>query len=222
MVDSHVDNHWLSLEAIMRIQQLQLLLALAEHGSLRASAQVLHVTQPALTKALRQLEEEVGAPLVVRTPRGVRLAPAGEILAAHAATALRELDQARADIDWQVRHERTRLAVGLSPVAGILLAPGAIARFCSRVQGVRLRLVDAVFPRMQALVRSGEIDLGIGPLPAGEHSLDLVAQPLFDSANVVVARLGHPLAGASHLADLAAAGWVLVGPRGGPGDPASG
>ncbi len=219
MVDSHADNLWISL-AIMRLQQLKLILAIAEHGSLRASAQVLHVTQPALTKSLRQLEDEIGAPLVIRTPHGVRLAPAGEILAARAGTALRELEQARADIDWQVRHERARLAVGLSPVAGILLAPGAVARFCARVSGVRLRIVDAVFPRAQALIRSGEIDLAIGPLPAGEQGSDLVAQPLFESANVVVARASHPRVAARHLAELAAARWVLVGPLGGPGDPA--
>ena len=75
----------------MRIQQLRLLLAIAETGSLRASARVLNLTQPALTKALRLLEDELGAPLVVRSPHGARLAPAGELLAVRAAAALREL-----------------------------------------------------------------------------------------------------------------------------------
>lgn len=205
----------------MRLQQLELLLAIADTGSLRASAEALHVTQPALTKALKQLEAEFGVPLVLRTPQGARLAPAGELLAARAASALRELARAREEVDWHVRHARARVTVGLSPVAGILLAPGAVARFSARMPQVRLRMVDAVYPRAQALLRSGELDLAIGPLPPRETSRDLVAQPLFDSANVVVVRTGHPLAGARSLKALRAARWVLVGPAGGPGDPAS-
>ena len=79
----------------MRLQQLQLLLTLARTGSMRASAEAMNVTQPALTKALKQLEEEFGATLVLRSPKGVRLAPAGEMLAARAATVVREIERAR-------------------------------------------------------------------------------------------------------------------------------
>jgi LysR family transcriptional regulator, regulator of abg operon len=75
----------------MRLQHLQLIVALAEMGSLRAAASRLNVTQPALTKALRQLEDEFAAPLVHRTPKGVRLTPAGELLAARAASVAREI-----------------------------------------------------------------------------------------------------------------------------------
>ncbi|WP_334159411.1 LysR family transcriptional regulator, partial [Achromobacter insolitus] len=78
----------------MRLQHLNLLLTLARTGSMRAAAQVLNVSQPALTKALRQLEEEVGTELVLRTPKGVRLAQAGEILAARAAVVMREIEKA--------------------------------------------------------------------------------------------------------------------------------
>ena len=67
----------------MRIQQLRLLLAIAETGSLRASARALSLTQPALTKSLRLLEDELGVPLVVRSPHGARLAPAGELGSSH-------------------------------------------------------------------------------------------------------------------------------------------
>lgn len=98
----------------MRLQHLQLLLTLAQTGSLRVPAQVLNVTQPALTKALKQLEEEFGTALVVRSPKGVRLAPAGELLAARAATVLRELDRAREEVGWFARNERSAVAVGVS------------------------------------------------------------------------------------------------------------
>ncbi len=66
----------------MRLQHLQLIVALAEVGSLRAAASRLNVTQPELTKALRQLEDEFAGPLVHRTPKGVQLTLAGDLLAA--------------------------------------------------------------------------------------------------------------------------------------------
>jgi DNA-binding transcriptional LysR family regulator len=203
----------------MRLQHLHLLLALAQTGSLRASAQAMNVTQPALTKALRQLEEEFGTALVVRTPKGVRLAPAGELLAARAATVVREIERAREEVAWQTKHAQARVTVGVSPVAAILLAPGAMARFGARWPQVRVRVIDSLYPRVLAQVRGGEFDLAIGPLPPEGVGRDLVVQPLFDSQNVIAARHDHPLARCTRLAQLANASWVLTGPAGGPGDP---
>ncbi|WP_427307395.1 LysR family transcriptional regulator [Cupriavidus sp. H39] len=203
----------------MRLQQLHLLLALARSGSLRASAQILNVTQPALTKALRQLEQEFGAALVLRTPKGVRLTPAGELLAARAGTVVRELERAREEVAWHLRHAEAQVSVGLSPVAAILLAPGAVARFGARWPQVRLRVRDTLYPRALEQVRAGELDLALGPLPTGGAGRDLLVQPLFDSQVVIAARRSHPLARARKLARLVEADWVLTGPTGGPGDP---
>lgn len=205
----------------MRLQHLHLLLTLAKTGSLRASAQKLNVSQPALSKALRQLEEEFGTALVVRTPKGVHLAPAGELLAARAATAVRELDRAREEVSWLLRHVEAQVTVGLSPVAAILLAPGALARFGARWPQVRLRVRDTLFPRSLEQVRAGELDLALGPLPIEGPGRDMVVQPLFDSQAVLAARRGHPLARCRKLSKLVDANWVLTGPAGGPGDPRS-
>ena len=203
----------------MRLQHLHLLLTLAKTGSLRASAQTLNVSQPALTKALRQLEDEFGTALVVRTPKGVRLAPAGELLAARAATVVREIDRAREEVAWHLRHAEAQVTVGVSPVAAILLAPGAVERFGARWPQVSLRMRDALYPRALEQVRAGELDMALGPLPVEGIGRDFVVQPLFDSQSVLVARRSHPLAHATQLAELLGTGWVLTGPAGGPGDP---
>jgi DNA-binding transcriptional LysR family regulator len=203
----------------MRLQHLHLLLTLAKTGSLRASAQILNVSQPALTKALRQLEDEFGTVLVVRTPKGVRLAPAGELLAARAATVVREIDRAREEVAWHLRHAEAQVTVGVSPVAAILLAPGAVERFGARWPLVSLRMRDALYPRALEQVRAGELDMALGPLPLEGVGRDLVVQPLFDSQSVLVARRSHPLARAKKLVELLDSGWVLTGPAGGPGDP---
>lgn len=205
----------------MRIQQLRLLLAIAETGSLRASARVLNLTQPALTKALRLLEDELGAPLVVRSPHGARLAPAGELLAVRAAAALRELDRGREEVAAWAGGSDARVTVGLSPSAAVLLAPGAVARLAARWPRVQVRLLDTLYPRSVAMVRSGEVDFAIGPVPAERIDTDLASRQLFTSRSVIVVRRGHPLARARSLAALAGANWVLTGPAGGPGDPSA-
>lgn len=203
----------------MRLQHLHLLLTLARTGSLRASAQALNVTQPALTKALKQLEEEFGTALVLRSPKGVRLAPAGELLAARAATVVREIERAREEVAWFSRQERSTVAVGVSPAAALLLAPGAVARFQARWPGVTVRLSDALYPRAQERLRSGELDMALGPLPTAGAGHDLRAVPLLHSASVIVAPRQHPQRQARHLQDLQGERWILTGPRLGPGDP---
>jgi DNA-binding transcriptional LysR family regulator len=104
----------------------------------------------------------------------------------------------------------------------MVLLPGALQRLRSRWPQVQVRTVDALFPSSLTLVRSGEVDLAVGPLPppgpqgAGR---DLLSHALFEAHTVLAARAGHPLAGATRLADLADADWVLAGPAQGPGDP---
>lgn len=204
----------------MRLQQLQLLLTLARTGSMRASATAMNVTQPALTKALKQLEEEFGTHLVSRTPKGVRLAPAGELLAARAATVIREIERAREEVAALAGQGNQTICVGVSPAAAVMLAPNAIAAFHARWPQVRVRFVDALYPRALEQLRSGELDLALGPLPAAGIGRDLQARALVDSPSVIVAKRGHALAGARHLEELQSASWLLSGPRLGPGDPA--
>jgi LysR family transcriptional regulator, regulator of abg operon len=204
----------------MRLQHLQLILAIAEAGTLRAAAGRMNVTQPALTKALRQLEDEFGTAMVLRSPKGVRLTPAGELLAARAASALRELDRAREEVAWQLRHARARVTVGVSPAAAITLMPGALARLRARWPQVQVGVVDALYPRALTMVRAGELDLAAGPLPPDGAGHGLRVVPLFDAQQILVARAGHPLAHARRLADLEQAAWVVTGPPNGPGDPA--
>ena len=205
----------------MRLQQLQLLLAIQSSGSLRTMADELHLTQPALSKSLKQLEAEFGTTLVIRGPKGVRLSPAGEMLAIRAGSIQRELSRAHDEISWLTRETGACVTVGVSPAVAILLTPGAIKRFQARCPNVKLKIIDSIYPRVTAQVRSGEVDFALGPLPPEKSMMDLQIRHLFDNQLVIAARKGHRLAAARRLAEVAGAAWVLTGPSGGPGDPRS-
>jgi DNA-binding transcriptional LysR family regulator len=203
----------------MRLQQLELLVTLAEQGSLRAAAEVLNITQPALSKSLRRLEEEFGAALVQRSAKGVRLTQVGELLAARAVTVIREVARAHEDVSSHLGNTTGRVTVGLSPAVAVLFSPGAVARFRRRWPHARVCIRDVLYPQALHQLRRGDLDFVLGPVPATGVGADLLCQVLFHSQEVIGARRGHPLAKVRKLKDLSDASWILVGPARGPGDP---
>jgi DNA-binding transcriptional LysR family regulator len=203
----------------VRLEQLQLILTLLTTGSLRGAAEKMHVTAPALTKALQQLEDELGTALVNRSAKGVRLTPAGELLAARASSALREIDRAREEVNWFVQHRNATLTIACSPAAAFHILPGALFRLRTRWPQVQIRVLEVVYPRGLTMLRAGEVDLYVGPLPPDGIGRDLSRQSLFDVQLVLIGRSGHPLAGAQTLREIQGAEWINTGSPGGPGDP---
>lgn len=83
----------------MSLAQLEYFVAVAEEAHVGRAARRLRISQPPLTRQIRRLEDEVGAPLFERTPRGMRLLPAGERFLAHARRALAEVDAAKRAVE---------------------------------------------------------------------------------------------------------------------------
>ncbi|MDE2371667.1 MAG: LysR family transcriptional regulator [Burkholderiales bacterium] len=201
----------------MTLQQLQDVLALAQHGSLHAAARASGQTQPALTKSLGRLEADLGAELFERHSRGVRPTEAGRRLIEHAQRIVAEAARARDTVAQLSGDRRGRVAYGISVAASILLAPLALQQFRHRYPQVSLHSRSGLYHTLAPALREGQFDFAICPVPPGAEDLQLVQQALLRSDMVIVARHGHPMAGARTLATLADASFVTGGPRGLPG-----
>lgn len=194
----------------MKLSQLRDVIAVAERGSLRGAARHLGLAQPAITRSIHEIERELGVALFERQSRGMVLTPMGELFVRRAHTVQGELRRARDEID-QLRGQTTgRVSVGLSTVSHLALLPRALDAFRARYPDVFLDLAEGLFPTMESALKDGNLDFYVGPLPETSLPKDFVVEKLFDNERVILARTGHPLAGARSLRDLVDAGWIAT------------
>lgn len=197
----------------MKLQALRALVAAVEDGSLRSAARRLGVSQPALTKAIRELERELATSLLVRTNTGVAPTAQGKVLFEHARSADRTLSAAVDQIRQLGGEMVGDLSVGAVPLAVMMLIPETLRTFCREFPSIRLRINEELYIEQLSRLRKGEVDVAIGPLPAGIPAGELVVEPLMPISMVVVVAKGNPLARARSLAELADARWVFTGPN---------
>lgn len=155
----------------MELRHLRYFVAVAELGSVSRAATKLFMAQPPLSAQIRQLEEEVGASLLVRLPRGVRLTPAGESFLDDARAILARAQQASVRARERQSGQRSTLRLGLMPSATQSILPGLLARLreSGLATSVEAREMIPSARQLQAL-RNAEIDLGF-IRPGGNKSL---------------------------------------------------
>lgn len=195
----------------MKLHQLNAALTVAEKGSLRAAARALGMSQPALTHNIGELERELGAALFERRSHGMTPTPVGQLFLRRAKVISSESRRARDEVAQFLGSDQGEVVVGLSIVAHLVLLPMALPLFQQRFPHVRLRVIEASFPAMEARLRDGSVDFFIGPAPENGLSREFVLEQLFDNTRAVYARHGHPLAGARSLAELTEARWITTG-----------
>ncbi|MCX7630282.1 MAG: LysR family transcriptional regulator [Geminicoccaceae bacterium] len=176
----------------MRVEfrQVRVFEAVARHGSITRAARELHLTQPAVSMSVRQLEETLGLTLVERIGRRIVLTPAGQELADHA----RRMVQAAVDLEAAAEQmrglDRGVLRLAVVSTANYFLAP-ILAAFRRRHPGIRVVLHVANRDSVLAALEAGETDLAVTGQPP--EDADLVAQRFKDNPLVVIAPPGHPL-----------------------------
>src|SRR4051794_24274236 len=171
---------------MLDVNRLRVIDAVARHGSVTAAAKELHYSQPSVTHHLTRLEAETGAQLLQRVGRGIRLTPAGQLLADRAAEIIGRIDAAGAELSAHVglTAGRVRLA-GFSSAIGSLV-PRAVAALTARHPELQITLLDMPPPEALELLRAGKIDVAIGfrydetdPEPANVRLHHLLDDPVY-------------------------------------------
>jgi DNA-binding transcriptional LysR family regulator len=146
---------------MLDVTRLRVIDAVARHGSVTAAAKELHYSQPSVTHHIARLEAETGAQLLQRVGRGVRLTPAGRLLAGRAAEILGRIDAADAELSAHVGLSagRVRLAGFSSAIAS--LVPRAVAALAARHPGLQVSLSDMHPAEALELLRTGRIEVAI-------------------------------------------------------------
>jgi DNA-binding transcriptional LysR family regulator len=171
---------------MLDVTRLRVLDAVARHGSVTAAAKELSYSQPSVSHHLGRLEAETGAQLLQRVGRGIRLTPAGELLADRAAEILGRIDAADAELSAHVglTAGRVRLAAFASAIGA--LVPLAVAALASRHPGLEISLIDTHPPEAIDMLRAGQVEVAIifrydetEPEPPGVRLHHLLDDPVY-------------------------------------------
>ncbi|XVJ58545.1 MAG: LysR family transcriptional regulator [Tepidisphaera sp.] len=169
----------------MELSALRYFRTIATMGHMTRAAQVLGVTQPALSASMKKLEAEIGAPLLDRTGRGVALTEAGRVFLEHVTDALRQADAGAEAVRRLVGLEEGSIRVGGGATATASLLPPVVSAVRKRFPGVRFYVREAGSAAVATAVLTRELDLGIVTVPLkGKWGLpgaeDLLVTPLVD------------------------------------------
>jgi len=197
------------------LRHLTCFVAVAQERTLARAARRLHVSQPAVSKTLSNLERLAGRQLVERGRAGTQLTPAGEEFLRFAAEATRAVDAAAAALSpFRTATPPVLTIASLYTVAGGLLAQ-AIGRLQARRGGVRVAIRTSHNPELLAAVKSGEVDLAVGRMAEPDMMRGISFELLYAESLAVVARPGHPLQGRLAVSPPDLLGYPLVIPEAG-------
>lgn len=194
----------------MKLTHIRHLVSTARRGGLRRAARHLGIAQPAISRSIRELEQELGTSLFVRNTTGMELTPAGQLFYRRVQAIEAELERACDEVRQVSGIGVGTISIGLSTASTVALLPKALDPFHRRYPGVLLRVSEGLFSTMEERLREGSIDFYIGPPNEIALGGEFLSETLFENQRVVIGRKGHPLRGARTLADLAEARWVAT------------
>lgn len=194
---------------VMDFDLLRSFLAAADCGSITEAAGRVNITQPALSRRIRQLEDHFGAELLARGRKGVELTEAGRLVAAEGRILVGRFERLAGEVASLQGLESGTVRIGGGATAVSFILPEAIAAFQRDHPGVRFTLKEAGSAEVARDVAEGALELGVVTLPVGRGDLDIFE--LGPDAVVLVARRDHPLARRKRVQVGDLAGHAFVG-----------
>lgn len=162
----------------MNLRQLRYFTQTVEAGNITRAAEQLYVAQPALGLQIRQLEEELGVPLLIRHSRGVTATDAGKLLCERAREVLKRVEQIKLEVMAQAGTSAESITLGLTPGLGKLFGAGLMVRVRDDMQGVALSVVEEMSYVLIDAVERDEVHIALA-YEVGEKP-GLARVPLFD------------------------------------------
>ncbi|WP_345816115.1 LysR family transcriptional regulator [Paraburkholderia sp. PREW-6R] len=196
---------------LLNTRRLQLLVALARHRHMPSAAKAFGISQPAVSTAIRVLENGSGLSLFHRSARGILLTAEGETFLLLVRRALNELRHIPDDIAALHGKIQGAVTVGALPLGRTLILPRAIARMSAEHPRVRVVTDESAYEALVAGLRAGDIDFILGALRNNDAASGLKNERLMSEDMVVLVRSDHPLVQASNLSimDLREAQWIV-------------
>ncbi|OZA90941.1 MAG: hypothetical protein B7X76_03125 [Azorhizobium sp. 39-67-5] len=189
----------------MEIRQLKYFLAVAHSGSFTAAAARVGIAQPALSTQVGKLESELGSMLFIRNFRGVDLTSAGKLLKTHAEQILRQVEEARNELQLHTRTGTVEITIGLPTLASNLLVAPLLDEMRCRLPHVTVRIIEGMGASLRTQLASGRLDLAVvyeRPLDDLEAAETILEEDLYVIATANISQPTGPDFPARRLNDL--------------------
>ncbi|MCX5203380.1 LysR substrate-binding domain-containing protein [Streptomyces sp. NBC_00237] len=199
------------LDGRLKFRHLTLLAAIAEHGTVVRAAASLHLTQPAATRTLRELEKLADVELFHREPRGMRPTVYGEALVGHARAVIAEVRRAGDHLADLREGQAGTVTVGTLLAGANLLLPRAVARLKAERPHLTVVVREGTFDVLHPALLTGDLDVIVGRVGPAPEPGRLRQRALYREPIRLAVRVGHPLlrGPASALADTVGHPWIL-------------
>jgi LysR family transcriptional regulator, regulator for genes of the gallate degradation pathway len=193
------------------VPSLLSLIAIVENGSINKAAELLHVSQPALTRNIAKLEQRLKAPLLDRSPKGVTLTPFGLAVLERAKIVKAELHNAVVDVEALKSNAAGRLRIGATPMVLSYFLPGTLEILHKDAPHIEIQVTEGIRPHLLGQLRLGYLDVVVSTAPYEGEEVDISQHALFELELAIVVRPQHPLAGRADLTltELAGHPWIL-------------
>lgn len=195
----------------MKLSSIQAFVAVIKAGSIHSAARDLGLSQPAMSKGLRALEEELATPLLLRSINGVEPTEYGKVFYQRAQIVIDELRKAQEDVIQLRGKLEGSLTVAIAPASTMQLAPMVFKDFRRKCPDVKLHIVEGIWPSVAEPLRNGTVDLALSPVLDEISGSEWAVEKLLDVQMAVVVRPGHPLVAATSLRDLIQGDWLHQG-----------
>jgi DNA-binding transcriptional LysR family regulator len=177
----------------LRLRNLQMLLSLAHTGNMSQSADALSTTQPALSKWLKELEEDIGLPLFERHARGLRPTKYGASLVEHARRIEAHLNTARDDMQLMREEGAGLVTIGFSGASSVDTVPMAVLRIVKELPNAHVQLLENKIEQLMDALAAGEVDVVVGPSEMVATNPMVRSETLYAEPIHLVARVEHPI-----------------------------